>query len=51
MWWDKECEDSYNSLYLLAAMLGHNIEKNSDKFLAECPKECGLHLKLLEKKK
>jgi len=51
VWWDKECENSYNSVYLLAAMLGCNIEKEADKFLAECPEESDLHFQLLEKKK
>lgn len=51
VWWDKECETSYNSVYLLAAMLGVDIEKDADQFLAECPEESDLHFQFLEKKK
>jgi len=50
-WFDKECIQSYDSLYLLGAMMDINIEKNTDNFEALFPKECSKHIDLLAKKR
>merc|ERR550534_2852723 len=50
-WFDKECLESFNLLFMLGAFSDMNIEKSTDKFEAMYPKECSDHIDLLAKKR
>merc|ERR1711915_324470 len=50
-WFDDECENSYNLLYLLGAMLDINIEKSTDQLEELYRVECSKHFDLLAKKR
>lgn len=50
-WFDTDCSESYNYLYLLGAMLDMNIEKNTEEFENQFPIECSKHFDLMAKKR
>jgi len=50
-WFDEKCEQTYNSLYLLAAMLGENLEKSTEMTEKLYPQECSKYFDLLAKKR
>jgi len=50
-WFDGECEQAYNSIFLLGAMLNMNIEKNTDEFEKTFPNESASYFDLLAKKR
>jgi len=50
-WWDVECQKSYDYLYLLGQLFGHNIEEGTDSFVEQCPDECAQHIDLIFKKR
>jgi len=50
-WWDDECQKSFDYLYLLGQLFGHNIEEGTDRFIQQCPDECAQHIDLIFKKR